>query len=662
MGMRYQPQGLLRIDQGNSLSAGLRLAVLPGVNRVLDTASMLRLTPTGMKQSTLPGGLTAGFGTSVGVGTTDKIITSLTGAFPASTGRSYFFRFKRNSDGGGGLGRLFDKTNGATGQFLMWYRADGRINYGFYLNGGSTEVNIPVSGSGGSSSPIDILVTHGFSNNIHTVQMYVNGVLSATDTSRTTALVDAASTYMTIGNRASDNARNWDGQIECAYVWDRVLSDGEVAQVSANRYQIFADTYEGESYSDLLSTALPVNNYVLTAAPSSSLLTLQNGRLLASRLVSANKGIFTTTYAATYLNRGYKLPAAYSSNIPLNGYSTGLIGTRKITAQVSSQVSIGNGITRLLNNKVVPAETSAPYALGGTTANLLNNKLVRAQSGSSVISGIVANLLTNRLVRALGGSTVISGVNTNLLNNKIVKAQNGLSTIYGVSANLLNNKLVRAQNGSSIISGVSSGLKASRKISVSSGYLPLVNNPASLLLSVQGLFSVTSGTFSVSPGITKLTVSRKISSNGSSYVLTNAGGNLIASRKLVSAATTYNVVNPVSKLIAARKVSVNASNYDLAGKDVITKVMRRLTLMADGLAVSGITTWLRVGFKLKAVGNSLGIINNDARTFISRKVKALVGVFNYSQIPSDTKFNFQGSRPDSDKPWRKRFKNMFRSL
>lgn len=245
MVMRYQPQGLLRIDQSHPLAAGLRLAMLPGVNRAFDVAGLRYALPTGLKQVGGSIGMAAGFGSTLGAGTSDKIVTGLSGAFPAN-GRSYFFKARRNGAGGGGLGRLFDKTNGSTGQMLYWSATSNALVISFYAGG--AEQTAPISGSSTACAAgvdFDVLVTHSQVGSSSSFKAYLNGVL-VTNSGLTATFNDAATTPLTIGNRHADNARGWDGLIECAYVWDRILSDAEAASLSASRYQFFASPYDDD--------------------------------------------------------------------------------------------------------------------------------------------------------------------------------------------------------------------------------------------------------------------------------------------------------------------------------------------------------------------------------------------------------------------------------
>lgn len=232
-----QPQQAPQLDAGNQLTQGLILAVLPGQSRAYDIVTRRLPVVVGTKPQPDSGGLAAGFGATLGAGTTDKVTTALAGAL---TTRSYFFRAKRNGAGGGNFGRLLDKTNGASGQILYWYNSGTALAYSVHTAGTERITSIPGTGTTAAVGKwFDVLVTHRYDGTDNIVEAYVNGlaVLAPTAVAAGT-FNDAAATVVTIGNRA-DNIRNWDGLIECAYVWDRALSRVEAAALSQNRYQVF---------------------------------------------------------------------------------------------------------------------------------------------------------------------------------------------------------------------------------------------------------------------------------------------------------------------------------------------------------------------------------------------------------------------------------------
>jgi hypothetical protein len=487
MAMRYQPQGLLRIDQGHPLAVGLRLAMLPGVNRAFDVAGMRSATPTGMKQLAMPGAMAAAFGAAIGAGSTDKIVTGLSGAFSTVTGRSYFFRARRNGGGGGGLGRLFDKTNGATGQFLMWYTADNRINYGFYLNGGATEVNIPVPNSAAAAaigSVFDILVTHAFVGNTHIVSIYINGVLAVTDASRTTALVDAVGTPLTIGNRASDNARGWDGQIECAYVWDRVLSQDEATQLSANRYQLFVDPSEAEDF-----VPVAVGGYKLTADPGVFALSASSVILRASRAMQASAGVFSTSGASARLVAGRRMQVL-SGAFGLSGAGAAVLASRRLPGALGA-LSLAGGLVGLVVGRRLPTGPGT-FGLGGADLALLATRQLATAPGAFGLFGANAGLRATRRLAASTGMYALGPNSVQMVYQPVADPGGGLPKytlaatpgsfgIVGVGALLRAQRQLQAAAGAALLSGSDARLAAGRRLPAESGGLSISGAPVAVM-------------------------------------------------------------------------------------------------------------------------------------------------------------------------------------
>lgn len=329
--MRTQPKGLFRIAN-TPLAAGLRMAVLPGANRNYNAATGKQLTPNGIKPTGFSTSISGGFGSTYGLGTSDKIVTDLGGAFPAS-GRTYFFRVRKNSAGGGSLGRLFDKTNGTAGQYF--YVSASNLAYTEYWNGAERACNVAVPANG---AWFDVLVTSTYSGSVHSFYLYLNGAYGAGEGPITIpggVFTDAASTPLTIGNRNSDNARCWDGLIECAYAWDRVLLADEITALSVNPYQIFAapddeddlfmasanpgisGTFGGSTSSDMAASGLLTNMGAFSAQmadavqasggqvganPSGTLSNTLDGAGMASNGLQNNRGSLATALSGVGMN------------------------------------------------------------------------------------------------------------------------------------------------------------------------------------------------------------------------------------------------------------------------------------------------------------------------------------------------------------------------
>jgi len=266
----YQPRGNLQVDQSQRLAAGLRIALLPGVSRSFDPASMRTVAPNGMKQVPAPTGYAAGFGATLGAATSDKVLTHISGALP--TARSYFFRARRNGAGGGSLGRLFDKSSGSSGQFLYFHNASGFLRYGIHIASSETNTDIV---SGADITPgqwFDVLVTHLQVGSVATINAYINGNQVVANRVINGTLTDAAATVICVGNRNSDNARVWDGLIAAAYVWDKELTLADAAALSMNPWALFAAPEE--------------EDYVLRAAVQQSISVVRASLLLSGSEVA----------------------------------------------------------------------------------------------------------------------------------------------------------------------------------------------------------------------------------------------------------------------------------------------------------------------------------------------------------------------------------------
>ncbi len=301
-GMRYQPQGKLQLNRQHALAPVLRLLSLPGVHRGFDAVAQQAATTVGVKMLSTPDGVVGGFGAAVGTSSTDRITTGLTGEFPSS-GRSYIFRFRRNGSGGGGLGRLFDKTSGGSGQFAMWYASRASISYGFYT--GSTERNIDIPGTATTAAPGQdciLIVTHAYDGATSTINGYTGGQRVLTDSVVAGALRDAPATPFTIGNRASDSARGWDGSIELAGVIDLVLSPDQASALSVGIYQVLANPYADDE-----DGAQP-RSYTLTAAAGAFAVAGSPAGLRAARRLAAVPAAFSLAGAAAALRAARRLP------------------------------------------------------------------------------------------------------------------------------------------------------------------------------------------------------------------------------------------------------------------------------------------------------------------------------------------------------------------
>lgn len=168
-----------------------------------------------------------GFGSTRGSGTTDRIVTALT---TNNSVRSYAIWANRNGTGGGGLGRMFDKNNG-TAEAALYY--SGGSNYSFTrwwsTSPGEWAFTAPSTGAFRH-----IGVSYDQSSTANDPVIYVSGsAVSTTEAQTPVGTVVSGSAAHTLGNRQSDNARNWDGDLAEFAAWDAILTAEEFASLAA---------------------------------------------------------------------------------------------------------------------------------------------------------------------------------------------------------------------------------------------------------------------------------------------------------------------------------------------------------------------------------------------------------------------------------------------
>ncbi|MFC3457256.1 MULTISPECIES: hypothetical protein [Massilia] len=430
-GMRYQPQGKLQLNRQHPLASAVRLLSLPGVQRGFDAVAQQAATTIGVKMLSTPDGVVGGFGAAVGTGSTDRVTTGLAGDFPLS-GRSYIFRFRRNGSGGGGLGRLFDKTSGGSGQFAMWYASRASICYGFYT--GSTERNIDIPGTATTAAPGQdciLIVTHAYDGATSTINGYTGGQRVLTDSVVAGALRDAPNTPFTIGNRASDSARGWDGSIELAGVIDLVLSPDQATALSGGIYQVLANPYADDE-----DEAQP-RSYTLTAAAGAFAVAGSPAGLRVARRIVAAPAAFSLAGAAAALRAVRRLPvepgafalagsvaglraarkfAAGSGVFSLTGSVATLVAARRLSAAAGSFAVVGQAATLVHTAAPAPGGptyvlTAAPgsFALAGAPAMLIAARRIAGGPGTFVVGSAPAGMTILRRLAAAPGAFEVAG-------------------------------------------------------------------------------------------------------------------------------------------------------------------------------------------------------------------------------------------------------------
>lgn len=223
-----QPQDLLSIDWKNPITRGLVLACPLGRD-LRDVVNRTLLSVTGDVTSI---GGSRGQGRSFTNSNAKRLTTALT---THATFRSYVWRARPLSAGGGGFGRVFEKTNSVSSVESVQYRTSVQS----YLRGHSTTSGIWTWASALNDEVISALSYDSSStSNIPTV--YVNGAQTAVTTLVTPSGTPTTNTDpFLIGNRGIDLLREWDGLLADFLIFDRLLTDAELRSITVDPWQIF---------------------------------------------------------------------------------------------------------------------------------------------------------------------------------------------------------------------------------------------------------------------------------------------------------------------------------------------------------------------------------------------------------------------------------------
>ena len=221
-----QPAGPAQAEAENPLAKSLVYARKGG-----DWDRSLRV---GAKRVPHQAGLLDGFGSTVGTGGTD----SLELPFSAnSIQRTYLVFCEIRGAGGGANGRLFDKRT-TTPQNELMFTNGSQMRYGRSFTGGTGEWFCTAP----TNRVFAFALTYDSSSVSNVPKMYVDGVSQSVSTfaTPTTGPALVTSEPYVLGNIKTVNSRNWDGLIGGFFVWDRLLSDEEIAQASRNPWQLLA--------------------------------------------------------------------------------------------------------------------------------------------------------------------------------------------------------------------------------------------------------------------------------------------------------------------------------------------------------------------------------------------------------------------------------------
>lgn len=176
-------------------------------------------TVTGTKLRQSKSGANLGFGATLGVATTDKIVA---GTDPSMLGDWFtvFTDFNLNGQGGGNIGRLYQVSDGTSDVTSGLWLVSGKMALARLHSNSSTNFaqwSANQTLATGTDYRLSLELNQGIASSTVVVQpiFELNGLSVATQDiqANTFSFADSIGANWNIGNRPSDNARNWDGTI-----------------------------------------------------------------------------------------------------------------------------------------------------------------------------------------------------------------------------------------------------------------------------------------------------------------------------------------------------------------------------------------------------------------------------------------------------------------
>ena len=160
-----------------------------------------------------------GFGIVAGTATTDRLNTGLIGDSPQ---RTWAFRVNlRNASSGGGFPRIFSSQ---TNEVIITLQS-GQFSFGRQWTNGIATWFLGAANSALINTDYSIVISYDQSLTSANPTAFINGISASitNPSARTGNAISSGGNAFHIGNRPSDNARNWDGIISSAAIWDEII-------------------------------------------------------------------------------------------------------------------------------------------------------------------------------------------------------------------------------------------------------------------------------------------------------------------------------------------------------------------------------------------------------------------------------------------------------
>jgi hypothetical protein len=432
-------------------------------------------------------------GASFGLSSTGRVDL---GSYALPSTLTHFVWFIRVGDGSSAFGRILGQS---TGTHDILCNANIAGTYAFGNVSASNYIHWPKGDQMGQWSSLSI---SGDTSDTTTHPRIVQDKLL-----KTTTRVGAGSWWGTltnaqfvIGNRASDNARNWDGYIAHYCLWDVILTEVEERQLhsgvpphlvrphdivayypldsdlnlfgkNANaisvRYAKINPPILSESLFNKYFLLLPAaNNDVIINASVTNLSLSEN----VSSIQLSNDSIINASIGALVLSSN-------TSSIQLGAQVNAVIKALVLTPNVASIQLGGDHIISC---------AQAALSLSENNASVLQNQLINSSVASLVItpqtSSIQQGAQVNAAIRALILSSNTASIQVG--NDHIINANLPNLSLAANNANVIQNVILNTTQASISLSGLSCGVQFTQVLSTNVGSLNLSENNATIKLDI----------------------------------------------------------------------------------------------------------------------------------------------------------------------------------
>lgn len=407
--MRYQPQGLARVNQSSPLSLKLSGAWVPqnGRTQAIEGASK-KLSPQGI-------GFTTG-------GSADYWLASPTAIASAASTWTILVLLTGASTNNpqGGVAFYAERPNDT--QIIKLGMGDGQTNTASLVvrdqQGNLAKHNGVADVRTDSGKPRVIVgVRRSASNHA----LYVNGKLDAVNTG-SSAGGTFGPTNAAIGNDPNDTRSYLAGaSLPLVLVWTRALSDAEIASISANPWQVFEAPDDDEFMAPAAGADANVSPQGVSASASVSLASASAGGRATPSGVNAKTGVGAASASAgagvTAFPAGVGASGAVGSPIgaggaqaaPSTNVASALVGTAAASAGASASpagvaVSAAAGIAVLSAGAIAtPAGVAAAAQVGAVTAT-------GGSASTAAPAGVSATASAGQSAAKGGASVLVQGV------------------------------------------------------------------------------------------------------------------------------------------------------------------------------------------------------------------------------------------------------------